>query len=391
MRILLAHNRHRTSGGADHVLEREADLLRAAGHDVDLFLVPAAEDAGLSSAQMGMAATWNRNAMRELRTMLGTFRPDVLHVHTPFPLMSPAVFRTATKVGVPTVTTAHSFRYSCIAATCLRDGRICEDCVGSALKLPGIRHRCYHDSVAGSAALTISLATHRALGTFARRVGRFITLTDFAKDLLVRDGVPEARVAVKPNFVPDRAAPLPIEQRRRYALFAGRLVEEKGIRTLLTAWRELGDRIPLLVAGDGPLRDLVRDAAADGVAVEHLGWRDPDEVAELQRHATLTVVPSEWYEAGPPLVLLDALAAGTPVVCSDLRNISESVVAHDAGRVFRTGDAASLARTVAEIAYDATTLSQLSKSGRVLYEDVHTPQATLSTLERIYHAVIQSR
>lgn len=391
MRILLAHNRHRTAGGADHVLARERDLLREAGHEVDEFLVPAAEDAGLNPLQMGVAATWNRPATRELRTRLADFRPDVLHVHTPFPLMSPAVFRTARRMGVPTVTTAHSFRYSCIAATCLRNGEICEDCVGSRLKLAGVRHRCYHDSVAGSAALTLSLVAHRSLGTFSRDVGRFITLTDFAKDLLVRDGVPADHIGVKPNFVPDPGAPLPMEQRERYAFFAGRLVGEKGIRVLLNAWRKLGGQIPLRIAGDGTLRELVDSAVADGVSVECLGWRDQEDVARLQRYATLTIVPSEWYEAGPPLVLLDALAAGTPVVCSDLRNISESVVDHGAGRAFKTGDADSLADTVADLASDPTALSLMSKSGRALYEDAHTPQATLAMLEAIYHLVIPSR
>lgn len=390
MRILLAHNRHRTAGGADDVLARERDLLRDAGHDVDEFLVPAAEDAGLNAVQMGAAAVWNRSAARELHTVLADFRPDVLHVHTPFPLMSPAVFRTARKMGVPAVTTAHSFRYSCIAATCLRDGTICEDCVGSRLKLAGIRHRCYHNSMAGSAALTVSLVGHRALGTFSRDVSRFITLTDFARDLLSREGVPASQIVVKPNFVPDPGAPLPLERRERYALFVGRLVEEKGIRVLLDAWHRLGAVIPLRIAGDGPLRDLVTTAAADGAPVEYLGWRDQGDIARLQRHAMFTVVPSEWYE-GQPLVLLDALAAGTPVVCSDLRNISESVVNHEAGRAFKTGDAEALVATVPEIVNDSARWSQLSKAGRALYEDAHTPHATLEMLEAIYHAVIQSR
>jgi len=388
MRILMAHNRHHTIGGADHVLARERDILRAAGHEVGEFFVPAAEDSGLSAVQMGVAAVWNRAATRELRDIIDRFHPDVLHVHTPFPLMSPAVFRVARKMGVATVTTAHSFRYSCIAATCLRAGSICVDCVGSRLKLAGVRHRCYHDSLAGSAALTLSLVGHRALGTFSKDVGCFITLTDFAKDLLRRDGISPERIAVKPNFVPDPGPPLPEERRDPYALFVGRLVEEKGVRVLLDAWRRIGPRPVLRVAADGPLRDLVIDAAADGVAVEYLGWLEPADVADLQRKALVTVVPSTWYEAGPPLVLLDALAAGTPIVCSDLPNISQRVVDHRAGKTFGTGDPGALARAVAELLEDPAGWSAASKAGRALYESEHTAQTTLRILEEIYRRVI---
>ncbi|WP_324275692.1 glycosyltransferase family 4 protein [Blastococcus brunescens] len=259
MRVLQLHNHHSgLGGGAMEVLAHEAGLLGGAGHVVEQFTLPPAEQLGLSAVRAGAKAVWNVAAAREARAHIRAFRPDVVHVHTPFPLMSPSVFRAATAEGVPAVATIHSHRYSCVAGTCWRDERVCEDCVGTRLKLAGVRHRCYHDSVGASGALTLGLVAHRAVGTFHRHVARYLTLTGFARGLLVRDGFPADRITVKPNSVPDtgfRAEPRSDERR---LVFVGRLVDVKGVATLLEAWRQVPPGMRLVIAGDGPLRPWSR-------------------------------------------------------------------------------------------------------------------------------------
>ena len=392
MRVLQVHNRHATRGGADIVLDQEAQLLSQAGHDVEQIVAAGADESGRSRLALAVNAVWSQDAAATLAATIRSFRPDVVHVHTPFPVLSPVVFRSAYDAGCATVTTVHGYRYSCIKGTCLRDGEICEDCVGTRWKTAGVRHRCYHGSLAGSVALTVSLTLHRRIGTFTRDVGRFLTLTPFARDLLVRDGIPAHRVTVKPNFVPDPGPPLAMAHRGSpYALFVGRLVEEKGVRTLLEAWRKVDRRLPLWVAGDGPLRPLVRAAADSGWAVRDLGWLPQGDLEALQREATMTVVPSEWYEAGQPLVLLQALAAGTPVVCSDLDNICQDVVATGAGRAFRTGDAESLAANVLAMLDDRAALDRAAAAARELYQSAHTPTHSLGALEQVYDEVVAER
>jgi glycosyltransferase involved in cell wall biosynthesis len=383
VRILQLHNRHASRGGADDVMDEERDILGRAGHEVDQFVVRATADMPGKPVEQALSAVWNRAATAELGQRIDRFRPDVVHVHTPFPLMSPAVFRTAHRRGCATVTTCHSYRYSCIKGTLLRDGAICEDCVGSRLKSPGVRHRCYHDSLAASLALTTSLVLHSRLGTFTAHVDRFIALTGFARDLLIRDGIPANNVVVKPNMVPDPGPGLSATPRRGYVAFIGRLVEEKGVRTLLKAWRSVKPGTRLLIAGDGPLRPLVEAAAAENRGVEYLGWLTNDEVSDLLAQASLLVFCSEWYE-GAPLTLLRSLAAGTPVLCSDLENISAGVVPHGAGWSFRTGDPGSLAAAVEAALSDRPLLVEAGKRARETYLAYHTPQATLEALERIY-------
>jgi len=383
MRVLQLHNLHRARGGADEVLEQEGEVLEGAGHQVECFTVAAAEAGGVRAAT---AAVWNREAHREVSRRIEAFRPDVVHVHCPFPVMSPAVFRAASSAGVPAVTTVHSYRYSCIAGTCLRDQRPCEDCVGSRLKLSGLRHRCYHGSFPASAALTTALVLHQSTGTFSRHVARFIALTDFTARLLVRDGIPAEHVVVKPNAVPDPGPVIKRAEALSYAVFAGRFVEEKGIHTLLSAWRQIGTRLPLRIAGDGPLRGLVEDAARNMPGVDYLGWLDNTGVDRLLRGSDLVVLPSQWYE-GQPLVMLKAFAAGRAVLSSDLENIGGPVQSARAGKTFETGKADALAAAVLALVRDPDELRAMGRRARQRYLAAHTPDACLRDLERIYSAV----
>ncbi|GAA5141797.1 glycosyltransferase [Nocardioides marinquilinus] len=379
MRVLQAHSRHATRGGADAVLDSDAELLRAAGHEVVQHL---AEPAGrVAATREAVDAVWNRRAVAALDRTLSEHRTDVLHVHTPFPLLSPAVFRVARRHGVPTVTTVHGFRYSCVAGTLQRDGTPCEACVGRRVKVAGVLHRCYHGSAPASLALTTSLAVHR--GTLRHCVDRYLPLTEFAKHVLVRDGVPAERVTVRPNCVADPGPVLPASARSTAALFVGRLVEEKGVRTLLTAWRTVRD-VPLHVLGDGPLRPLVEAEAAVNPLIVVRGWCDEATVRAEQARAAMTVVPSEWYEAGPPLVLLQALAAGTPVVCSDLENICATAAAAGAASTFRTGDPVALADAVRRLHEDPDLRAGRSRAARELYLRDHTARASLRSLEQVY-------
>lgn len=387
MRILQLHNHHASLGGAMEVLAHEAELLFEGGHAVTQYTLPAAEEMGLSAVRAGAKAIWNREAAAEVERRIDDFKPDVVHVHTPFPLMSPSVFRAAHGKGVPAVTTLHSYRYSCVAGTCHRDDDLCEDCVGKKLKLPGVRHRCYHDSLAASGALALGLAVHRAAGTFHRSVSRYLTLTDFSRRLLIRDGYPADRIVVKPNSVPDPGFTPRARTDERRLVFAGRLIGIKGVRTLLDAWTKVPSGMKLVIAGDGELRPLVEERVRDDPSIEYVGWVGESEVLELMSGAEAVLVPSEWYE-GLPLVILRSLAVGTPVVVSDLDNFSEDVIADDVGWAFRVRDAGSLAETLTELVADPELPRSRRAGARRSYEARYSPEVDLRRLEEIYRSIV---
>jgi glycosyltransferase involved in cell wall biosynthesis len=373
------------------VLSHERELLMAAGHTVEQFTLPPAEQLGLSSVRAGAKAVWNREAAQETASWIRRFGPDVVHVHTPFPLMSPAVFRAAKRCGVPTLVTLHSFRFACVAATCHRDGHICEDCVGRRVKFPAVQHKCYHDSAPGSAALALSLLVHRAAGTFHNDIDRYLALTSFGRDLMIRDGYPAEKIVVKPNSVPDPEAVGSPDLSSPYLLFAARLIDVKGVRTLLQAWRQLPDLgLRLVVAGDGELRHLVEAARSTDDRVEWRGWVDEPTVTGLMARAVATLVPSEWYE-GLPLVILRSLSVGTPALVSDLENISTELLEDGAGKSFRVGDASDLARAITAMWADPDTTDGMRRRARTSFERRYSPGVDARRLEALYRELISSR
>lgn len=389
LRVLQMHNRHANPGGADEVLDHERHLLTGAGHHVDQLTLPGAEELGLSSLRAGTRAVWNREAARATTARIHSFQPDVVHVHTPFPIMSPAVFRAAKRAGVTTVVTLHSFRFSCVAATCHRDGHVCEDCVGRRVKWPAVQHRCYHDSALASGALALSLLTHRAVGTFDNDIDRYLALTAFARDLMIRDGYPADKIVVKPNSVPDSAGVGRPDPASPYVLFAGRLIDVKGVRTLLDAWRRVTSRgLRLVIAGDGDLRDVVRTAAAADDRIEWRGWVNESAVTALMSGAIATVVPSEWYE-GLPLVILRSLSVGTPVLVSDFENISREVLEDHAGWSFPVGQPLALARTIDAVASGPDTSTSVRQRARSSFEARYSPEANTRRLESLYRSLLE--
>jgi glycosyltransferase involved in cell wall biosynthesis len=387
VRILQVHNLQTAVGGADVVMDDERQMLESAGHLVRRFTWQTEVGGGrVAAVRQGADAVWNHRASVALAQELAVCAADVVHVHTPFPVLSPTVFRVAHRAGAATVASVHSYRYSCIKGTLHRDGRLCESCVGHKLKMPGVLHRCYHDSVLGSAALTASLALHRGIGTFSRHVDTYLTVTRFGRDILIRDGIKPDRITVKPNTVGEPAATSKGIRDRTALAFVGRLVEEKGIRTLLRAMRMIDDDIVLYVAGDGPLRHLVEEAARDG-HVRYLGWLGEEAVSDLVSTVGSIVVPSEWHEAGPPLVMLQGLAAGTPVICSDLDNIAAGIRGSGGGDVFKPGDARSLAGVVSARLSDPAWLDVAGGAARAEYLREHTQDRALDTLLSVYDSV----
>src|SRR5205814_1104988 len=165
-------------------------------------------------------------------------RPRVAHFHNTFPLISPAAYYAARAEGVGVVQTLHNFRLLCPNALFFRDGKVCEDCLGRPVAWPGVVHGCYRGSRAASAATAVMTAAHRALGTWRTAVDVYVALTEFSRQKFIAGGLPAEKIAVKANFVyPD---PGPGAGAGGYAVFVGRLSAEKGVETLLAAWRPLG-------------------------------------------------------------------------------------------------------------------------------------------------------
>lgn len=382
MRILLVHNQYRQPGGEDAVAQAESALLARMGHEIEIW--EASNESIVSIAdtcKTGLECVHSFQHAREAHARIRRFHPDLIHVHNFFPQISPSIHRACYGAGVPVVQTLHNFRLLCPTATLYRDGSICEDCCGRIFPWPGVLHRCYREQYAATIAVAGMLSLHRVLGTWSRCVSRYIALTQFARSKFIASGFPAERIMVKPNFVdPDPGMGC---GERGFALFVGRLAEEKGIGLLLSAWRLLADRPKLRIIGDGPLASAVADAAALDSSIEWLGARGRDEVRQNMREASVLIVPSMWYE-GFPLVIAEAFAVGLPIIASRLGAMEELVTDSVAGRLFTAGDPHSLASAVRWMFWHPEELKAMRLRARAEYENKYTAEGNYALLLAIY-------
>jgi glycosyltransferase involved in cell wall biosynthesis len=383
VRVLVAHNRYRSTApsGENRVVDAEVALLRESGVDV-VEMIENSDDIAPGVRGVLQAApgpVYSRTGVRRFRRLLAEARPDVVHLHNVYPLISPYVVRVAGRAGVPVVQTVHNYRHGCVNALHLRDGRPCTDCLGTRLGLPAVRYGCYRGSRAQTVPMTIGQNVHAA--TWRDGVVRYLALTPFVRDKLVATGIDASRVTLRPTWAPD---PGHEPEPGRDVLFVGRLDEAKGVDRLLDAWaaggRASGRR--LRIAGDGPLAARVATAAAEDDSLEHLGLLDQTGVHEAMRQAAYVVVASRFFE-GYPLVVAEAFGTGRPVLTVSGGSVG-SIVGDDGGW---TVDPSTEAVAEALATIDDDDVRRHSKLARARFERDNTPSRGLESLLEVYDAV----
>jgi glycosyltransferase involved in cell wall biosynthesis len=387
MKILACHNFYQQPGGEDQVFADETALLESYGHRVVRYTVH--NDAVNAAGRLALLGKtiWNRSTAREIAAIVRRERADIVHFHNTFPLISPAAYYAARRAGAAVVQTLHNYRLLCPGAMFLRDGAVCESCLGRA-PIAAVVHKCYRGSRAASAATAAMLMSHRILATYRHRVDAYIALTEFGRRKFIVGGLPAEKIVVKPNFVaPDPGIG---DGRGKRAVFVGRLAPGKGLETLLEAWTKHAPGMPLTVIGDGPLAGAVREAVGAGSGVQWLGRRPSHEVYDLMGSAAVLVMPSVWYE-GLPKTLIESFAKGTPVIASRLGALAETVMHGTTGLHFAPGDAADLARQVRFAAANAEELANMRIACRHEFERRYTAEQNYRLLHEIYAGALHRR
>jgi glycosyltransferase involved in cell wall biosynthesis len=382
VRILILHSRYLSghASGENRVAEDEAALLRDAVHDVTLLSVsPGAEMGAAALVRTGARAVWSQQAARSVARTVRDEGIEVVHCHNLFPSWSPSVLPAARRAGAAAVMTLHNYRLLCLPATFLRDGTTCECCLG---KVPwrGVRYRCYRDSLPGSAVLAASLTLGRTRRAFDGVT--FVAVSDFVRRKHVAAGFGVSGIRVKPNFVHDGP-------RREGAgddfLYLGRLAPEKDLGMLVEAWRPHLGR--LLVVGDGPDRAQL-EAAGRNRPIEFVGAVEPREALQLLARARALVFPSRSYE-GMPRAVVEAYAAGVPVLASDVGALPELVDDGETGLLVppRTE---SWTKALEQLA-SAGESERLGAGARRRWEQTYSPERNLAALVEIYADALDAR
>jgi glycosyltransferase involved in cell wall biosynthesis len=380
----MLHNYYQQRGGEDGAVEQDVALLRERGHAVHFHTIHNDEIARygvLQKASLWFRPTWSRKSYKEVRAVIEAFRPDVMHVHNFFPLLSPSAYCAARDCGVPVVQTLHNYRILVPCALLMRDELVCELCIKQSL-WNGIRYRCYHGSVIQTASIAVMIATHRWLGTWNSMVDRYIALTEFSKGVFVRGGLPESKILVRPNFLMDD--PGVGTEERSGAVFVGRLSPEKGVVSLLEAWRRLPE-IPLSVIGDGPLGDwvarFVREHSMGHVRL--MGAIPFTEMLNVLGMSQFLVFPSVCYETFGRTII-EAYSTGTPVLVSDIGSGGSLVEQNATGLHFGPGNLDDLAAKAREMVQDAGRLRRWARNARQRYIQEHSADKAFESLMEIY-------
>lgn len=394
MHVLVVHNRYASAqpSGENKVVDQEVALLRGAGHRVGVFERRSDDIAArslLGKAALPLLVPWNPAVRTELAARLRTERPDVVHLHNVFPLLSPAVLAACADAGVPAVATLHNYTQVCPPGTLRRDGRPCTECVGST-PMPAVRHGCYRNSRLATVPLAVSLSVNRR--RWWSGVERFFCISAAQRDVLVRAGMPPERLGVKHNFVPDPGA------RRtgtgEHLLFLGRLAEAKGVRLLMAAWDETaaegGVGVPLVIAGTGPLEREVTAWAEGRDDVRHVGLYDSSQCRQAVARSVAVVAPSTWLEAFG-LVVVEAMAAGVPAVAAGHGAFVELVEDEVTGLLHRPGEASSLASCLRRITAGQARNREMGQAARRRYEQGFSPAVGLERLLDGYRTAIAGR
>jgi glycosyltransferase involved in cell wall biosynthesis len=397
MKILCVHNYYGSSApsGENIVFENETKLLQRRGHEVVKFLRHSDEIRArgrFGVVQGALSTPWNPWSASSIRREVDCFKPDVVHVHNNFPLLSPAIFHTISPRAAR-VLTLHNYRLFCPAAIPIRAGRVCTECLDRKSSWPALRHGCYRGSRLATLPLALSVMLHRQIGTWTHQVDAFIALTEFQQKLMVEAGLPRDRVHVKPNFYAGNPQTVPWGQRGNYVVFVGRLSSEKGVADLIHAWLKWGESAPeLRILGDGPLRESLQKmvSSVPGAQIRFLGQLPSTDTARQIAEARLMVVPSVWYETFG-MVILEAFAHGTPVSVSNIGPLPAIVRNGASGLIFQPHDVESLFQEVRSAWSTPGLLERLGDAGRAEFIALYYEDANYEMLMNIYEAALAKR
>jgi glycosyltransferase involved in cell wall biosynthesis len=384
MKILFVHNFYQIAGGEDAVFKNEIELLKDNGHQVVEYTVNNTSIRSVWDKIGVMFSTiFSLSQYRKIKKLLKETSPDIVHVHNYFPLISPAVFYACKKMNIPVVHTLHNYRAVCPTALLMHNGKVCEKSIESSAWW-SVKQKVYRDSIVGSFILTCMVELHKKIGTWQQQVSRYIALTQFAKDKYIEAGWPQHKITIKPNFIENPfKGGVTINKKGGYAIYVGRLSDEKGIDLILKAWENVD--FPLKIIGAGPLQEIVESSKCSNI--EYLGLQQKEDVLNLVKNADFMVMASTWYE-GFPMVLVEAMACGTSALVPNLGSMAEVIQDNKNGLHFVGGNLDDFINKVNYLVNNPDEAKVMGNNAREIYLKQYTAEKNYHLLYEIYQQSI---
>ena len=402
MRVLVVHNRYRSSApsGENRVVDNEREALTDRGHEVIRFERDSDAIENWSVAKkttLPGRVIWSQEAYRDLRATLARTKPDVVHMHNTFPLLSPAVLYACRTQNTPVAITLHNYRLMCAGGTFFRSraagepATVCRDCVtGPAIQ--AVAHGCYKNSRLATATVVLANTAHRQ--AWRTMVSAYMFISAAQRDLLAGLDLTQERVFVRHNLIPARhlqASPTRT-QPASTVIYAGRLDEAKGVRLLMAGWDHYLTTNPnpgltLTIAGAGTLGPEITTWAATRPTVHLAGHADPARCAELMSSARAVILPSAWAEPFG-LVAIEAMALGVPPVAANHGAFTELITPGVDGTLFDPGNPQALATAITDIQNNPRRYHTYGEQARDTYTKKFDPDRNIDQLLEIYRFAI---
>lgn len=324
---------------------------------------------------------WSFEARRKFGKLLDAVTPELVHVHNIYHQISPSILPEAKRRNIPVVMTAHDYKLVAPNYSLYHDGAVCE-ITKPAKYWNAVGHRCVKGSTAASVLAAAEMSLHRLLGVWKKNVDLVIAPSRFMQSLLADYGIHPDKIVHVPHFI-DATAWKPV-MTGDYALYVGRLSEEKGVDTLIAAAAR-AKTVPVQIVGTGPdearLKALAKELDATNVTFR--GFLAGRDLADAYAGARFLVVPSSWYEVFG-LIVLEAYAAGKPVIATQMGGLGELVKEGETGLFASVGDAGDLAEKISMLWDDSVAASEMGRAGREWVEKDFTPDAHLAAIMDVY-------
>ncbi len=397
MKILAIHNFHRkgSASGDDQVYKSETALLEEHGNKVIRYTVSNDEfdNAGLIGKVLStFGMLWSFKNYNEVQKLIKKEKPDLVHVHTFFPLLSPSILYAAKQCGVPVVATLHDTRFICPCSTSLRGTELCNKC-GDGHYFRMCKYGCFKESRLQSFLVAGIFKYHRTRRSFYKKIDKYICLNENQIKLLTEIGFEKDKIIKKYNFVPDAEANLkPIKVDSipdRYVIFYGRIGEEKGIRILMNIWNDSRMRhIPLVVMGGGPLEEEFRNWADGKENVYFLGYTQHDKCLSIVKGGEFVVFPSIWYE-GCSMVEIETESLGKALIATDLGFSVEAIKNGLNGYKIALGDEKGFVDAISQLWKNPEKCIEMGINARIDYEKKYQPEDNYHQLIEIYKSLLK--
>ncbi len=393
IKVVHAHNFYLQAGGEDTAFAAEVALLRSHGHEVVEYVENNERIAAKNQLSIAAQTLWSWESKNKFSELLAVEKPELVHFHNTFPLISPSVYYACAEAGIPVVQSLDNPRLICPSANLYRDGKLCEDCVGRTVAWPGVVHRCYHDSAVHSAVVASMLALHRLKATWNTKVDLYLVATEFYRRKFIEGGLPAEKLVLKPHFISPDPGTRSSADTSRGALFIGRLDPEKGIRTMMSAWKDLHD-IPLKIRGSGQLESEVRRWIQDdnlAESVEIVGRLSRKDLTATIQNSSFLLWPSEGFYETFGYVAVESFSCGVPVIASRIGVPGEIVVDGVTGILFNPGDPTDLASKVRWAWDHPAEIARMGMNARHEYETKYTADTNYEMLMSAYNRAISEK